>query len=119
MSEDKSSAVSMIEAHEAFVQHIEEGSSKIRTLSVITVVVAALLLVSYVYQLLVPFITRETVVSVNLADPLLQVFELALVAITAVWLYVGVTDYIFTRRLAAAIREARALEKDIEARVVG
>ncbi len=119
LSDEKSPAAAIIEAHEEFIQHIERGSSKIRGLSLVTIVVAAALFVSYAYQLLLPYAGGVTSVTVNLVDPVLQGAELALVALTLVWLYVGVRDYLFTKRMAKAIKEARTLEKDIEKRIKG
>ncbi len=119
LSDEKSPAVAIIEAHEEFVQHIESGSSKIRVLSLVTVTVAAVLFVSYAYQFLLPYAGGTTSVTVNLVDPTLQAAELALSVLTLVWLYIGIRDYLFTRRMAKAIREARALEKDIEKRIRG
>ncbi len=117
MSEEKSPAVSVIEAHEEFIQHVETGSSKVRTLSAVTIVVAGILSLSYVYQLLLPYATGTTSVTVSLTDPLLQVTQVALLALTSLWLYVATRDYFFSKRMARAIREARALEKEIEKRV--
>ncbi len=107
----------MIETHEEFIQHIERGSAIIRGLSAITVIVALYLLASYLFQLLFPYYTGTTTQTVNLVDPGLQATEVLLVALTAIWLYIGVRDYLFTRRMAKSIKEARSLEKDIEKKV--
>jgi hypothetical protein len=119
LSEEKSSAVSIIEAHEEFIQHIEKGSSKIRALSAITVLISTVLLGSYAYQLLLPYVSDVRFVTVDLVDPLLQATELILCLFALVWLYVGIRDYLFTRRMAKAIGEARAFEKRIEERISG
>jgi len=102
-----------IEAHEEFVQHIENGSSKIRALSLMTIAVAALLAVSYVYQLALPLITGTMIVQINLADPSLMATEIVLVVLALAWLYVGLRDYLFTQRLTKQIKEARRLEGEI------
>ena len=116
MSEDneKEPAVEIIEAHGSFVQHIEAGSAKMKTLSAITIIVAFLLLASYFYQLLTPFTTGTTVVTVNLLDPTLLALEAILILVTFAWLYVGVVNYLFASRLGRQIKEARAKEKEIE-----
>ncbi len=119
MSEDESSTIKMIETHEEFIQHIERGSAIIRGLSAITVIVALYLLASYVFQLLFPYYAGITTQTVNLVDPGLQGTEVLLIALTAVWLYIGVRDYLFTRRMAKSIKEARSLEKGIEKKVTG
>ncbi len=109
----------VIEAHEEFIQHIERGSSKIRALSVITIVVSVTLAASYLYQLLLPYLSSTKMVTVNLVDPILETTELVLVLLTLLWLYVGVRDFIFTRRMARAIKEVRVLEREIEKRITG
>jgi hypothetical protein len=117
MSNDKSAAITILEAHEEFVQHIESGSSKIRLLSAVTIGVSSVLSVSYVYQLVFPYLTGESSVVVNLVDPVLQTTEVVVAALASLWLYVGVRDYLFTKRMDKAIREARTLEKEIQKRV--
>ncbi len=119
MSDEKSSTVSIIEAHEEFIQHIEKGSSRIRSLSAVTMVVSAVLLVSYLYQLVLPYVSGTSSVTVNLGDPLLQATEVLLVLLSLLWLYVGASDYLFTRKMTKEIKEARALEKELERRITG
>ncbi len=119
MSEEKSPGVEIIEAHEDFVQHIESGSARIRTLSLLTLIVSVLLLASYFSQLLLPFATGDTTVTVNLLDPSLIVFEVLLIVITFAWLYVGAVNYIFSTRLAKRIKEARAGEAELLKRIEG
>ena len=87
-----------------------------KTLSVITMAVAFLLLASYFDQVLTPFITGTKVVTVNLLDPTLLVLEVVLILVTFAWLYVGVVNYLFASRLGRQIKEARAKEKEIERR---
>jgi len=109
--------VAILDAHEDFVQHIESGQSRIRSLSIITIAVAFLLLASYFYQILTPFTTKTTTVTVNLLDPTLIGLEAVLILITFAWLYVGVVNYLFASRLGRQIKEARAKEKEIEGRL--
>ena len=119
MSEEKGdrSKVAILDAHEEFVQHIESGQARIRVLSMITIVVAFLLLASYFYQVITPFTTGTTVVTVNLLDPTLLALEAILIVVTFAWLYVGVVNYLFASRLGKQIKDARAKEKDIERRL--
>ncbi len=107
----------IIEAHGEFVQHIESGQARIRVLSTITIVVAFFLLASYFDQLLTPFATGTKTVTVNLLDPTLLALETILILVTFAWLYVGVANYLFASRLGRQIREARAREREIMARV--
>ena len=119
MAEEKGdkAKVAILDAHEDFVQHIESGQSRIRSLSIITIAVAFLLLASYFYQILTPFTTKTTTVTVNLLDPTLIGLEAVLILVTFAWLYVGVVNYLFASRLGRQIKEARAKEKEIEGRL--
>ena len=116
MAEEKGdrARVAILDAHEEFVQHIEGGQARIRALSIITIVVAFLLLASYFDQVLTPFTTGTKIVTVNLADPTLLALELLLIVVTFAWLYVGVVNYLFASRLGRQIKAARASEKEIE-----
>ena len=117
---DKGEAeVAAMEAHEEFIQHVEDGRSKIRLLSIITIVVSFLLTASYFYQLILPFVSSTKVVSVNLLDPVLLVTETLLLILGAAWLYVGIINYLFSTRMGRSIQKARAMEKEIEERMVG
>ena len=107
----------IIEAHGSFVQHIEDGQARMKILSIITIVVAFLLLASYFYQVLTPFTTGTTVVTVNLLDPTLLGLEVVLILVTFAWLYVGVVNYLFASRLGRQIKDARAKEKEIESKL--
>ena len=107
-----------MEAHEEFIQHIEDGRSKIRLLSIITIVVSFILTASYFYQLTLPFVSETKVVSVNLLDPVLLVTETLLLILGAAWLYVGIINYLFSTRMGRSIQKARAMEKEIEERMV-
>jgi len=116
---EKSPNATIVEAHEEFVQHIENGQAKIRALSVLTMAVGVILLGSYFSQILYPYVTGQTVVQVNLVDPTLLIFEVALIVLTFAWVYVGVIDYLFSRRLNKMIREARAIEKQMGQKLMG
>lgn len=114
MSEEKDPMVSALELHEEFMRHLENGGAKIGKLAVLTIIVASLLAVSYLLQLVVlPFVFGVTTQTVNLVDPSLMVFELGLLILTSLWLYVGFRDYRFTRRLTRQIREIRVAEAEI------
>jgi hypothetical protein len=110
MSEDRPSQVDI---HEEFIQHVEDGSRKMRLLSGISAVVALLLILSYVSQLALP-LTGITSVTVSLNDPTLIVTEFLLLALAVAWLYVGVMNYRFTTSLARQIARARAAEAEME-----
>ena len=100
-------SVQIIEAHGSFVRHIEDGQARMKALSLITMVVAFLLLASYFDQVLTPFTTGTKVVTVNLLDPTLLALEVVLILVTFAWLYVGVMNYLFASRLGRQIKEAR------------
>jgi type III secretory pathway component EscU len=114
---EKEPSVQILEAHGSFVQHIEAGSGRMKTLSMITIAVAFLLLASYFYQVISPFTTGTTTVTVNLLDPTLLALEVLLIVVTFAWLYVGVMNYLFASRLGRQIKEARAKEQEIERRL--
>ncbi|HUI00612.1 MAG TPA: hypothetical protein VLX56_03155 [Nitrososphaerales archaeon] len=116
-SDEKEPSVEIIEAHGSFVRHVELGSARMRTLSIITIVVAFLLLASYFYQVLTPFATGTSVVTVNLLDPTLLAFEVVLILVTFAWLYVGVVNYLFASRLGRQIKAARAAESQLESKL--
>lgn len=118
MTEPESSIV-IDEAHEDFAQHIEAGSARIRTLSILTLVISVLLLASYFSQILEPFVTGTREVTVDLADPSLLVFEGLLVLLTLAWLYVGAVNYLFSTRLSRRVKAARAREQEMERRITG
>ena len=109
--------VAILDAHEEFVQHIGGGQARIRTLSIITIVVAFVLLASYFYQVIAPFTTGTTTVTVNLLDPTLLALEVILILVTFAWLYVGAVNYLFASPLGRQIREARSKEQEIESKL--
>ncbi|MDG6956800.1 MAG: hypothetical protein JRN11_08335 [Nitrososphaerota archaeon] len=117
MSDEADPKVRVLETHEELMQQIERGSSTMRALAWVTVVVAVLLIGSYVGQLLTPYVTGNAVVTVDLTDPALQGAGVLVILLTLAWLYVGVRNLLFTRRMTNAIREVRAMEKDVEKRL--
>src|SRR5437879_11982674 len=117
--EEPTTASSVLEIHEEFLQHVEAGSAKIKTLSAVTIFVSALLAVSYFIEIASPYRFGLTTASVNLRDPILVGFEVILTILALTWLYVGISDFRFVARLSKSIRRARALEKEIEKEVSG
>ena len=114
MSEDQKS--SQVAIHEDFLQHVEDGSTRIRLLSGISVLVALLLTISYATQLALP-LTGTASVTVNLTDPVVVVSEIVVFVLTIAWLYVGVSNYRFTTSLAKRIAITRAAEAEMEKRI--
>jgi hypothetical protein len=113
MTEEKPSSMTLLhEAHDTMLEHVEKGSRKIRTLAVITIIVTVLLGVTYISQIVLPF-EGVTSVTVNLGDPVLLVVELVEFVLVVAWLYVGISDFRFTSRLTAQIKEVRAAEADL------
>jgi hypothetical protein len=113
MPEEGSSMPSQVEIHEEFIQHVEDGSRKMRWLSGVSAVVALLLAVSYVSQLVLP-LTGTSTVTVNLLDPTLIATELVVLALALVWIFLGLRNYRFTTNLSKQVAAARAAESDIE-----
>jgi hypothetical protein len=118
-SGESSTVVKIIETHEEFIERIERGERKIRWLSSITILVSAILFFSYVAQLALPYVTGESTQTVNLSDPALQGVEIIVAVLALFWLYIGIDDFLFTRKLGKSIRDIRTLEKELELRVVG
>lgn len=109
----------IIEAHEELIQHIENGQIRIRTLSIITIVVALLLAASYFSQILVPFTGGQQYQIVNLLDPSLIAIEVVFLILSAAWLYVGVLNYLFASRLGKQVKEIREAERELERKIIG
>lgn len=99
----------ILEAHREMVEHIEKGARRIWFLSIITMAVAALLAVSYAFQLILP-LTGTTSVTVNLVDPANLGSEAIVLLLVLAWLYVGVRDFRFSARMRREIGRARSLE---------
>jgi hypothetical protein len=116
MSEERERGPEIIEAHQEFVSHIEQGAGRMQFLSLVTVIVAGLLAMSYVLQLALP-LTGTTSQTVNLTDPILIATELVVLGLTLVWLYVGISDLGFSRRMKREISRSRAKEREIDAKL--
>jgi len=115
--EDESPGLKFIEAHEMFIEHVEAGRTKIRILSVATIITAFLLLASYLSQLLLPFTSGTRYVQLDLLDPVTVVIQVLLVGFIFIWLYIAFVDYFFVTRLGSLIEEGRMMEKQLEQRV--
>ncbi len=105
----------ILEAHQELVAHVEQGASRMRALSIVTVVVAAVLAVSYLAQLALP-LAGERTVTVNLVDPANIAVELVVLGLALLWLYVGARDLAFSWRMKGEIAGARSKEKEIQER---
>jgi len=114
MSEDNDPSVSIIELQEEFIQHIERGGRKIRLLALIAIIAGAYFALNYFIQLVVlPYglgITSETV---NLVDPSLVAIGAISLVISLMWLYAGLRDLAFERRIARRIKEVRELQAQV------
>jgi hypothetical protein len=117
-ADDRSLGVMVIDAHEELIQQLEAGQAKIRLLSVVTVVVAFLLVASYFSQIVLPFVSSTSrYQTVDLLSPALIATEVVLMALGAAWLYVGVVNYLFSARLNKRIREIRSYEMELMERM--
>ncbi len=116
MSDDREKGPQILDAHQELVRHIEQGAGRMRALSIITVVIAAFLALSYATQLALP-LTGTTSQTVNLADPVLVGTELLVLALTLIWLYIGVRDWRFSSKMKAEIGTARAKERELKERL--
>ena len=100
------------QTHQMLMEQVERGSAKIRSLAAITIVVTLVLGAAYLYQVVLPLM-GVTSVTVNTGDPALIIFELGVLALNALWLYVAVRDFRFTGNLSRKIREIRASDAEI------
>jgi hypothetical protein len=116
MSDEKERGPQIVDAHQELVRRIEQGTGRMRALSIITIAVAAVLAVSYVSQLALP-LTGTLIVTVNLNDPATVAAELIVLALALTWLFVGVQDLRFSWRVKAEIQQARTKEREIEDRL--
>lgn len=116
MSDEKERGAEIIETHRELVLHVEQGAGRMRSLSVVTIVVAAILAVAYVSQIALP-LAGTTTVTVSLTDPASVAAELVVLGLTLVWLFVGVRDLRFSWRMKSEIRSARLKEKEIQERI--
>jgi len=114
MSEDKDPSVSIIELQEEFVQHIERGGRKITLLALIAAVSGAYFALNYFLQLVVlPYGLGITSQTVNLVDPVLVAVGTVSLVISLLWLYAGLRDLMFGRRLEKRIKELRELQAQV------
>jgi hypothetical protein len=81
--------------------------------------VALLLRVSFLYQEVLPFTLGTTLVTVNLRDRPLSQSRSSSFFFPFAWLYVGLANYLFARRLSKKIKHARIKERDIEKMITG
>ena len=116
MNDEAERGPQIIDAHQELVRHVEQTAGRIRALSIATVLVAAILAVSCLYQLLLP-LAGTTTISVNLTDPVNVGTELVVLLLVILWLYVGFRDLRFSSRLSREIRLARSKEKEIRDRI--
>lgn len=108
-----------MELNELFVQRMEEGARRLRVLSIVTLIVAVLLLASYASQVVLPFVSGQSTVTVNLLDPSLLVFEGLLILLTVAWVYVGAVNFLWARRFGFRIAKVRAEEDKILKEIEG
>ena len=111
MSDERDPNVSVIELQEDFLQHMERGGRKIRTLALIATVAGGYFAISYFLQLVIlPFGLGITTQTVNLVEPGLMAIGAVSLAISLLWFAAGIRDILFQRRLARQISEIRALQ---------
>lgn len=111
--EERPSGITLVQdAHAMLLRQVERGSAMMRSLALVTVVVAALLALAYGVQLALSALGM-TVVEVNVNDPLLIGVEVLLFVLAIAWLYVGVRNYRFTTILAKQVKAVRAAESDL------
>lgn len=114
MSEDKDPNVASIELHEEFIQHMEQGGRKIRTLALIATIAGGYFAFSYFLQLVIlPYVLGITSQTVNLIDPSLMGLEVVSLVIALLWFYAGLRDLAFQRKMAKQIKEIRVLEAEV------
>lgn len=116
MSSDGDREAEVVEAHQEMIARVEEVGGRMRALSLVTLVVAAVLAVAYASQLALP-LTGITSVTVNLTDPSNVAAELVVLALALAWLYVAAEDLRFSWRMKSRIRRARSKEKEIRDRL--
>ena len=116
MSDEREQGPQIVEAHQELVRRIEQGTRRMRALSIVTVSVAAILAVSYISQLALP-LTGTLTVTVNLGDPGTVGVELIVLSLSLIWLFIGIQDLRFSWRMKAEISQARDKEDEIEGRL--
>jgi len=117
MSQDKDLSVSIIELQEEFVQHMERGGRKIILLALVAVVSGAYFALNYFLQLVVlPYGLGIKSQTVDLVDPALVAVGTVSLVISLLWLYAGLRDLVFGRRLEKRIKELRELQAQVAQR---
>jgi hypothetical protein len=116
LSDREEQGPNVIEAHQDFVRHVEQGANRMRALSIATLVVSVVLAVSYISQLALP-LAGTTEVTVYLTDPTNIAVELVVLGLALVWFYVGVRDYSYSTKMRRDISIARAREDEIRAKI--
>jgi len=117
MSQDKDLSVSIIELQEEFVQHMERGGRKIVLLALVAVVSGAYFALNYFLQLVVlPYGLGIKSQTVDLVDPALVAVGTVSLVISLLWLYAGLRDLVFGRRLEKRIKELRELQAQVAQR---
>jgi len=112
MAEDNDPSVSIIELQEEFVQHVERGGRKITLLALIAVVSGAYFALNYFLQLVVlPYGLGITSQTVDLVDPTLVAVGTVSLAISLLWLYAGLRDLMFGRRLEKRLRNSGSFKR--------
>lgn len=105
---------SVIELREEVLQRVENVGNRIKRLSILTLFVSALLSVSYIVEILLPYFGGSATQTVNLKDPGLVAFELFLTFMVVLWFFVGLSDYRFVSRLSSLVAKARVQERALE-----
>ncbi len=111
-------AAAIVAAHQELVDRIERSTSRMKFMSALTLVVGALLVVSYISQLLLPLLGTRTV-TVTLDDPALLAGETVVLLLLLAWLYLAAKDYAFAGRMRRELAGARKKEEAIESRIAG
>jgi hypothetical protein len=105
---------SVLELREEVLQRVETVGSRIRRLSVVTLFVSGLLALSYIAEIILPYLGGSAVQTVNLRNPTLVALEAFLTVMALIWFYVGLSDYRFVARLSYLVAKARVREREIE-----
>lgn len=117
LHESDDPGVSIIELQEEFIQHVERGGRKIRMLALIATVAGAYFAASYFAQLVIfPYVLGVTSEPVDLVDPGVVAAGVLSLAVSVLWLYAGVRNLLFERRLAKRVMEVRRLQSEIAKR---
>jgi len=119
MKEEEVSPQTVLELREEVLQRVEAVDSRMRALSLVTIVVAALLVVGLAIQLALPFASSVPTVTVNLSDPVLVAVETGVTLLGLIWLYVGVSNYRFVASMAKSVKAARAREAELAKSMIG